>query len=733
MGAAVAQIFNLPYRRFSTCRPPEQNRVRLNRQSSPVGRLPIANRRYSRLQICATTARPSALSQSDSFEQKQTKVTKARKGQCARVGLAPSNSPFGKRRTQAAPRSSLCLKWLRCLRLLLLRLESFRLRRTIGSWRCGVSLFTAATRLARMWRVGIGLVWMLSLSAVCAAEAWKPAPGPLMTRWAAEVTPEKVHPDYPRPQMVRKAWHNLNGLWDYALTPLDGAQPQQWSGSILVPFPIESALSGVMRSLDEHTLLWYHRTFAVPEAWRGQHVRLHFGAVDWQAAVSVNGRQLGVHRGGYDPFTLDITEALTWSGTEQLVVSVYDPTEGEQPRGKQARRPGGIFYTPSSGIWQTVWLEPVPEVCIEELVLVPSVEQHALHLRVVSRTAANAWQVEAIALTDGAEVARANGHPNNELVLTLPKPHLWSPDDPFLYDLRITLRTKGGEIESVSSYFGLRKVELGKDAKGTSRILLNSSALFQAGVLDQGFWPDGIYTAPTDEALRNDVAAIKQLGFNLARKHVKVEPDRWYYWCDKLGLLVWQDMPSATPVSEDARRQFEIELQHMVHDLGNHPSIIMWVLFNEGWGQYDAERLAEWVKQLDPSRLVDHASGWTDVRAGDIVDLHRYPGPGSPIAESNRAAVLGEFGGLGLGLDGHRWSDRVWSYQNVDTAQQLKRRFSEQWRRVRKLKDDSGLNAAVYTQFTDIETECNGLLTYDRKVSKLGSEAARAAVSGKSR
>jgi beta-galactosidase/beta-glucuronidase len=574
---------------------------------------------------------------------------------------------------------------------------------------------------------------MLSGIASPAAELWKPAPGPLMTRWAAEVTPTTVLPEYPRPQMVRASWQNLNGLWDYALTALDQAPPPQWTNTLLVPFPIESALSGVRRALDEHTLLWYHRTFAVPEAWRGQRVRLHFGAVDWQATIYVNGQRLSVHRGGYDAFTLDITEALAWSGKEELVVAVFDPTEGEQPRGKQARRPGGIFYTPSSGIWQTVWLEPVPAVCIEELVLTPEVDEHALRLRVLTRTAANPWQVEAVALADGREVARAKGHPNTELVLPLPDPHLWSPKDPFLYDLKVSLRTRGQEMDQVTSYFGLRKVALGKDAKGISRFLLNNQPLFQAGVLDQGFWPDGLYTAPTDEALRSDLEVVKQLGFNLVRKHVKVEPDRWYYWCDRLGLLVWQDMPSAAPVSEDGRRQFEMELQNMVHDLGNHPAIVLWTIFNEGWGQYDADRLAEWVKRLDASRLVNHASGWTDMRAGDVVDLHRYPGPASPQPETQRAAVLGEFGGLGLALPEHRWPGRAWSYHTVASAAELKRRFADAWQRVRRLRTEPGLDAAVYTQLTDIETECDGLLTYDRKLTKWEAQAMRAAVLGKRR
>ena len=417
--------------------------------------------------------------------------------------------------------------------------------------------------------------------------------------------------------------------------------------------------------------LWYRRPFTIPAAWAGRRVRLHFGAVDWQARLLVNGKEVGQHRGGYDGFSFDITGALKGSGEQELTVVVTDPTEGDQPRGKQSRKPEGIFYTPTSGIWQTVWLEPVSAVCIDDLGLTPDLDASALRLRVSANSLADSVRVEAVASAAGREAGRVTGPANQELKLALAAPHLWSPDDPFLYDLRVTLKDGERVLDSVTSYFGMRKISLLKDSDGVTRLALNNSVLFQMGTLDQGFWPDGIYTAPTDAALRSDIEFLKQAGFNLARKHVKVEPERWYYWCDKLGLLVWQDMPSGNNSTPEGRTRFEAELQRMVEGRRNHPSIILWVLFNEGWGQYDTERLAQWLKTLDPSRLVTDASGWTDKRAGDIIDAHSYPGPECPAPEADRAAVLGEFGGLGLGVDEHTWSKRFWGYQAMSDRQAL--------------------------------------------------------------
>ena len=554
-----------------------------------------------------------------------------------------------------------------------------------------------------------------------------------MTRWAAQVNPTNALPEYPRPQLVRKDWLNLNGLWNYAIAPLTASPPTVYEGQILVPFPVESALSGVMRRLDEKSVLWYQRTVSIPPAWRGQRVRLHFGAVDWQTRVFVNAEEVGQHRGGYDRFGFDITDQLRGNGAEEIVIAVTDPTEGDQPRGKQSRKPEGIFYTPTSGIWQTVWLEPVPPVCIDKLKISPDVDAGVLRLRVAVNSLSDQIRIEAVALTNGQEAGRIAGPVNSELALPLAVPHLWTPDDPFLYDLRVTLKEGGRDVETVTSYFGMRKVGLRKDPQGITRIALNDQFLFQVGTLDQGFWPDGIYTAPTDAALRSDIEFLKKSGFNLTRKHVKVEPDRWYYWCDKLGLLVWQDMPSGNNTSPEWRRNFEAELFHMVTELENHPSIIVWVLFNESWGQFDTERLTQRLKALDPARLVDNASGWTDMRVGDLIDVHSYPGPDSPDPEPRRAAVLGEFGGLGMRVADHSWSSNWWGYLKLPDQSELGDRYSTLLKQVWDLHDLRGLSAIIYTQTSDVETECNGLLTYDRAVAKISPEILRAANRGELR
>ncbi|MBW8865447.1 MAG: glycoside hydrolase family 2, partial [Verrucomicrobia bacterium] len=408
-----------------------------------------------------------------------------------------------------------------------------------------------------------------------------------------------------------------------------------------------------------------------------------------------------------------------WNGDEEIVVAVEDPTDGDQPHGKQSRKSENIFYTPSSGIWQTVWLEPVPKICIDDLQFTPDIDKNVLHIKATAGSRLESLKVEIVALSSNQEIARISGPVNRELTLPIAAPHLWTPDDPFLYDLKVTLKDDNRTLDSVTSYFGMRKIALKKDGEGKTRIALNNQFAFEMGALDQGYWPDGIYTAPTDEALRFDIGALKRAGFNLARKHVKVEPDRWYYWCDKLGLLVWQDMPWGKNTTPESRMQFETELQRMVEGRGNHPCIIVWVLFNEGWGQYDTERLAPWLKSIDPSRLVDDASGWTDKRVGDIIDTHSYPGPESPQPEADRAAVLGEFGGLMLKVTGHTWSSQSWGYQPMPDAETLNSHYQQLAERVHYLNYYFGLSAAVYTQTADVETECNGLMTYDRAIFKL--------------
>jgi hypothetical protein len=562
-----------------------------------------------------------------------------------------------------------------------------------------------------------------------AQSRWQAATGPLATRWTKEVTPENAHREYPRPTMARSAWLNLNGLWDYAIVERGAPQPAEWTGKILAPFPVESALSGVMKPVNDKQRLWYRRQFTVPSDWQGKRVLLHFGAVDWETVVWVNGKELGTHRGGYDGFSFDLTSALHLSGDQELVVAVWDPTDaGRQPRGKQVRNPHGIWYTPTTGIWQTVWLEPVPETHIRGLKLVPDLDNRALNLTVDTGGPESGLIVQAVALSEGTEVSRATGRAGEQIVLAVPNTRRWSPTAPFLYDLKVTLVKGGQEADQVSSYFGMRKIALAKDEHGRLRLFLNNQPLFQLGPLDQGFWPDGLYTAPTDAALRYDIEATRQLGLNLCRKHVKIEPERWYYWCDKLGLLVWQDMPSGGAGdnrtdrrrSDEAAQQFEAELTALVQGRFNHPSIIMWVPYNEGWGQYDTPRMVDLVRQLDPSRLVNNASGWTDRGAGDVLDIHSYPGPAAPNPDPKRASVLGEFGGLGLPLPGHTWqNEKNWGYRSFQTREELTDAYLKLIDRLHPLTGNAGLAAAVYTQTTDVEVEVNGLMTYDRALVKM--------------
>jgi hypothetical protein len=582
----------------------------------------------------------------------------------------------------------------------------------------------------------------LALSAAAASAQWKPAKGSLTTRWAKDVKPDKVHPEYPRPQMERKEWQNLNGLWSYSILPKDAPQPPFWDGQILVPFPVESALSGVMKRVSETQRLWYRRTFTVPRKWDGQRLLLHFGAVDWETTVWINGREVGSHRGGYDAFSFDITEALKPGGEQEIAIAVWDPTDaGTQPRGKQIRNPHGIWYVPTSGIWQTVWLEPVHPSHIRKLRITPDVDASSVTVQAnaISTGSKPSFKVEVL---EGRRVVQqatleqmisTRSLPPQlapSLKLAVPRAKLWSPDSPHLYGLRVTLFEDGKKVDELESYFGMRKIAVTKDADGINRLFLNNQPLFQFGPLDQGFWPDGLYTAPTDEALRYDIEITKQLGFNMARKHVKVEPDRWYYWADKLGLLVWQDMPSGDKYisgtqpditrTPESGRQYETELKAMVDGFYNHPSIVMWVPFNEGWGQWDTCRIVDLVKSWDPTRLVNNTSGWTDRGCGDVNDIHKYPGPGAPPLEEKRAGVLGEYGGLGLPVKGHTWQDeKNWGYRSFTNSASLTAAYLALNAKLHPLTGKAGLAAAVYTQTTDVEVEVNGLLTYDRAVIKM--------------
>ncbi len=593
-----------------------------------------------------------------------------------------------------------------------------------------------------MRNFSLSLVLLISFGV--AAADWQPAKGPLLTKWAKDVSSDNVRPEYPRPTMVRKDWQNLNGLWQFAVAKEGDEAPfgKELKEQILVPFPVESALSGVMKPVER---AWYRRTFAVNRDLADKRLLLHFGAVNWEAVVWVNGKKLETHRGGYDGFSVDISDAIKKEGPQELIVGVWNPIDaGPQPRGKQIRKPGGIFYTASTGIWQTVWLEPVPKARIAGLTIVPILKGESVSLAKFTarvRGDAKGLRTEWTVLQDGKLLMLWQQSPEEGNSNSIKDPQLWSPESPFLYDLRVRLFDGDKVLDTVTSYFAVRDASVAKDKNGVTRMFLNGKPYFQVGPLDQGFWPDGLYTAPTEAAMKYDIEVTKKLGFNMIRKHVKVEPEVWYYWCDKLGVVVWQDMPSGDKSigdrDPDLKRTaksaeiYERELKAMIDGRRNHPCIIMWVPFNEGWGQFDTARIVESVKKQDPTRLVDCASGWADrAGVGDVHDVHIYPGPGSPNPEEKRAAVLGEFGGLGLAVKGHLWDEKTWSYRGTKDSADLTRKYERLLQGVYKMKEKPGLSAVVYTQTTDVETEANGLLTYDRAVIKVDVERVAAANRG---
>jgi beta-galactosidase/beta-glucuronidase len=592
--------------------------------------------------------------------------------------------------------------------------------------------------------------------------------GPIMTRWGKAVTPANAWRSYPRPQMVRADWQNLNGLWDYAIVKADAPKPAKMQGKILVPFPVESKLSGVQRKVLPDDRIWYRRGFTVPKDWAGKRTLLHFGAVDFEATVFVNGALVGSHKGGSDPFALDVSDYLK-AGSNELVVQVADPTsDGSQPRGKQTLEPRGIWYTAVSGIWQTVWLEPVADLHIAEVRAVPDIDKGNVAVQVALSGAGTAG--DAVKLTvrsKGQVVATQLIRGNRRTTIAIPNAHLWSPEDPFLYDLdaelvKVTapagrmpppssakeaelyagLQPIAGGGDKVSSYFGMRKVAIGPDPKtGKPVILLNNRFVFQNGVLDQGWWPDGLLTPPSEEAAKYDMVFLKKAGFNMLRKHIKVEPAQYYADADRLGMLIWQDMPSGAfadqaihrgsdeeaTFSSEAMAQFQLESTRIIGALRGHPSIVTWVTNNEGWGQYDARTMATLVRSMDPSRPVDATSGWLDT-AGDassMYDIHTYEEtPKVPEPHGGRALVIGEYGGVGLLVPGHIWfperENRI--YQTAKGKDEYLERYKRKFDEVVRQYREAGLSASVYTQTTDVEGELNGLLTYDREVEKLPAE-----------
>ena len=569
------------------------------------------------------------------------------------------------------------------------------------------------------------------LQKAATALPWTVKQGPLMTRWSPLVDSRAPHPDYPRPQFVRKEWLNLNGVWEYQPgTAAEEPPPfgKTLAGAILVPYPVESALSGV---LEHHDRLWYKRQLDIPAAWRGKDVLLHFGAVDYESEIFVNGKSVGRHAGGYDPFTYNITPFLGGAEQHELIVRVFDPTEsGGQPRGKQNTKPRGITYTPTTGIWQTVWLEPVHTTHIDAVRMVPDIDRGVLNLTVTGAGTGGGQAVDIVVRAGHSVVAKRSVPLNQETAIPIANAKLWSPDDPFLYNLDLTMKQGHGAVDSVVSYFGMRKTHVG-DADGQKKLLLNNKFVFQLGPLDQGFWPDGIYTAPTDEALKEDIVQMKAMGFNMVRKHIKVEPARWYYWADTLGLLVWQDMPSANsypgkafeppPVDEQA---FADGLTRLVQTHWNSPSIILWTVFNEGQGQFDTERMVNIVRGLDASRPINEASGGQIMGFGDVNDIHSYPEPAVRPPNGRQALTCGEFGGIGYLIADHSWQREGHGYVEVDTPTDLLYLYAEYLDQARLLRDQKGLSAVVYTELTDVMTEINGLLTYDR-VAKIPVEKIR--------
>jgi len=601
--------------------------------------------------------------------------------------------------------------------------------------------------------------FLVVLNSFC--QEWQPLDGKIMSRWAKEVTPYNVWQEYPRPQFERSTWKNLNGMWDYVILKPNQPKPKTYEGKILVPFSFESALSGVGKSITPEDKMWYRKKFIIPNEWKGERILLNFEAVDHDTNVWVNDIFVGSHKGGFDRFSFDITTFLKVRGNQTIEVSVKDGTNlSPQLRGKQHFKPSGIVYTPVSGIWQTVWLEAVSnEAYLDEVKITTDIDKGTVKITPFGHEALrSSYKVKASIYKNKSKIAEGSVSTNKLIELKIREPKLWSPDNPNIYDLKLTLTNPKGEIiDQVDSYFGMRKISLGNH-KGVKYLFLNNKPLFHYGTLDQGWWPDGLLTPPSDAAMRYDIEITKAMGFNMIRKHVKIEPDRWYYHCDHLGILVWQDMPSGGKMVEkingpttnkrgdkkyytnlqhvgrtdgDLNKninesiQFETELRKMINIHYNSPSIVVWVPFNEGWGQYDTCRISDLVKALDSSRLVIPTSGWSLRNCGDIYDIHTYDVDlKKPPYHQDRATVIGEYGGIGLPIKKNLWNPNTinWGYQTYNSQKELIESYEYKFNQILKMKEMHGLSGAVYTQTTDVEGEVNGLLTYDREVIKIPTE-----------
>lgn len=574
------------------------------------------------------------------------------------------------------------------------------------------------------------------------AHEWKPAGEKIKTVWAETVTPENVWQSYPRPQLVRHDWKNLNGLWEYAVTAMDTDKNDvTFEGNILVPFAIESSLSGVQKTFLPTDRLWYRKEFSLDKAWNGKNIILHFGAVDYSCTLWVNGKEVGSHKGGNNPFSYDITAFLNKKGNQVIELTVTDPTDTESiSRGKQQLNQSGIWYTPVSGIWQTVWLEPVSKTHIRQVTHSADIDAGTVSLDVNIFNPTGKEKLHVVLKDGDKTIAESDATAGEKINMNVPDAVLWTPETPKLYDIEVVMTNGGKETDRVKSYVALRKVDIQRDELGNKRVFLNNKPVFQMGTLDQGWWPDGLLTPPSEEAMIYDMIQLKKMGFNTIRKHIKVEPEQFYYYADSLGIMLWQDMVSGFATSRkdvehvkavatedwnapaEHSAQWQGEMFEMIDRLRFYPSITTWVVFNEGWGQHNTEEIVKKVMDYDTSRVIDGVTGWTDRKVGHMHDVHNYPVSSMILPQNNndRISVLGEFGGYGWAIEGHLWNPemRNWGYKTINGAVELMDNYGKVIYDLETLIAQ-GLGAAIYTQTTDVEGEVNGLMTYDRKITKV--------------